>query len=76
VTADFYTQEIHGSFETYDLGDFELEEGGKIRNLQLAYATFGKLTEQKDNAILFPTWYLGSSKNLALAYLGSGGIDA
>jgi homoserine O-acetyltransferase/O-succinyltransferase len=72
VTADFYTQEIHGPFETHDLGDFELEQGGKIRNLQLAYATFGKLTEQKDNAILFPTWYSGSSKILELAYLGPG----
>jgi homoserine O-acetyltransferase len=72
VTAAFYTQDLHGPFETYDLGDFELEQGGKIRNLQLAYATFGKLSPQKDNAILFPTWYSGSSKVLELVYLGPG----
>lgn len=72
MTAAFYTQDVHGPFETYDLGDFELEQGGKIRNLQLAYATFGKLSPQKDNAILFPTWYSGSSKVLELVYLGPG----
>jgi homoserine O-acetyltransferase len=72
VTVTFYSQEIHGPFETHDIGDFDLEQGGKIRNLQLAYATFGKLSARKDNAILFPTWYSGSSKVLELVYLGSG----
>jgi homoserine O-acetyltransferase len=72
VANSYYSQEIHGPFEIFDLGDFDLEEGGKIRNLQIAYATFGTLSPGKDNAILFPTWYSGTSKILELAYVGAG----
>jgi len=70
--ADCYAQDIHGPFETHDFGDFDLEDGGKIRALKLAYATFGTLSPRKDNAILFPTWYSGTSKSIELAYVGPG----
>lgn len=72
VTNSYYSQEIHGPFDVFDLGDFDLEDGNKIRSLQLAYATFGTLSPNKDNAILFPTWYSGTSKILELAYVGAG----
>lgn len=72
MTANYYSQVLHGPFDTYDLGDFELESGDTIRGLTLAYATFGTLSAQRDNAILFPTWYSGSSKILERAYVGSG----
>lgn len=72
VSHSYYTQDLHGPFETFSLGDFDLENGGKIRNLELAYATFGQLSAKKDNAILFPTWYSGSSKILELVYIGPG----
>jgi len=72
VSLSYYSQDLHGPFETFSLGDFELEQGGKIRNLELAYATFGQLSTKKDNAILFPTWYSGSSKVLEQVYLGPG----
>jgi homoserine O-acetyltransferase len=72
MVNSYYSQEIHGPFEIFDLGDFDLEEGGKIRNLQLAYAAFGTLSPNKDNAILFPTWYSGTSKVLEQAYVGAG----
>jgi homoserine O-acetyltransferase/O-succinyltransferase len=72
LSNSFYAQDIHGPFETYDLGDFELEEGGTIRGLKLAYATFGALSANKDNAILFPTWYSGASKIIEQAYVGPG----
>lgn len=68
----FYSQDVHGPYETWDLGDFELEQGGKIRHLTLAYATFGTLSPKKDNAILFPSWYSGSNKILELGYVGPG----
>jgi homoserine O-acetyltransferase/O-succinyltransferase len=68
----YYSQENHGPFETYDLGDFDLEDGGRISGLKLAYATFGALAPDKDNAILFPTWYSGTSKSLERAYVGPG----
>lgn len=72
MSNSYYSQEIHGPFETFDLGDFDLEDGGKIRNLQIAYATFGTLSPGRDNVILFPTWYSGTSKVLELAYVGAG----
>ena len=49
-----------------------LEEGGKIRSCKLAYATFGQLSPQKDNAILILTWYSGTSKIMEQVYIGPG----
>jgi homoserine O-acetyltransferase len=42
---------------TYSLGDFRLESGVVLPNATLAYATFGTLNAQRDNAILIPSWY-------------------
>lgn len=72
MSSHYYSQDIHGPFELFDAGDFELESGGKLRGLTLAYRTFGKLNADKSNAILFPSWYSGSSKILELAYVGAG----
>jgi homoserine O-acetyltransferase len=41
----------------YALGDFRLESGVVLPNATVAYATFGKLNAQRDNAILIPSWY-------------------
>jgi homoserine O-acetyltransferase/O-succinyltransferase len=69
----FYSQELQGPFKYYDLGpNFTLEEGGTLRGAQLAYATHGKLNKAKDNAILIPTWYSGTSKIFEQAYIGKG----
>jgi homoserine O-acetyltransferase len=72
MTLSFYSQENHGPFELFDLGDFELENGDKLRGLTLAYSTLGTLASDKSNAVLFPTWYGGSSKILELAFVGQG----
>lgn len=72
MAAAYYGQDVHGPFETHDLGDFDLENGARIRNLSLAYATFGTLNADRSNAILFPTWYSGTSKILEQAYVGEG----
>src|SRR5262249_14153298 len=57
---DYYSQELHGPYQLFDIGDFELEDGGKIRNCKLAYATFGRLSPQRDSAILILTECLPS----------------
>jgi homoserine O-acetyltransferase/O-succinyltransferase len=72
VSSSYYSQSNHGPYQTYALGDFVLEQGGTLRNLQLAYATFGTLSPKRDNVILFPTWYSGTSKILEQAYVGAG----
>jgi homoserine O-acetyltransferase/O-succinyltransferase len=72
LSNEYYSQELHGPYQLFDLGDFGLEDGGKIRSCKLAYATFGQLTSQKDNAILILTWYSGTSKIMEQAYIGPG----
>ena len=54
-----------------ELGDFKLESGEVIRDCKLGYRTFGKLNADKSNAILFPTWFGGTSDDLK-DYFGKG----
>jgi len=72
LVNEYYSQEAHGPYELFDLGDFQLEEGGTIRNCQLAYATFGELNTNKDNAILMTTWYSGTNKIMEQVFIGQG----
>src|SRR5690348_13610378 len=69
---EYYSQDIHGPYELYNLGDFVLEEGGTIRKCTLAYASFGTLSPARDNAILVPTWFSGTNKIVEQAYIGPG----
>jgi homoserine O-acetyltransferase len=68
----YYGQDVHGPYQLHDIGDLALEEGGTLRGCQLAVATFGRLNARKDNAILIPTWYSGTSKIMEQAYVGAG----
>ena len=70
--SGYYSPSVHGPYEIFDAGDFTLDHGGKLRDLKLAYRTLGMLSAQKDNAILFPTWYSGTSQILEQAYVGPG----
>jgi homoserine O-acetyltransferase len=47
------------------LGDLKLENGQTLRDCKVAYRTFGELKPDKSNAVLFPTWFSGSSADLA-----------
>jgi len=71
-TNSYYGQEGHGPYELIGIGNLELEEGGNIPNCQLAVATHGTLNAAKDNAILVPTWYSGTSKIMEQVYIGNG----
>src|SRR5690625_5592228 len=71
IENPFYTEEVHGPYSFYGLGDFTLEDGGVIPNCTLAYNTFGTLNDAKDNAIVIPTWFSGTNKNYEL-YIGEG----
>lgn len=73
MSADhYYNQETHGPFERHELGDFQLEDGGTLHGAHLAYTTHGKLNPAKDNAILIPTWYSGTTKIWEQVYIGKG----
>ena len=71
IENDYYSQEIHGPFEYFSMDAFELEEGETLRNCKIAYTTFGELDDAKDNAILFPHMYSGTSKDMEI-YVGEG----
>ncbi|PJG54457.1 hypothetical protein CVM73_14555 [Bradyrhizobium forestalis] len=68
----YYGPEGHGPYEMIDIGDLLLEDGGTIPNCKLAVATHGALNAAKDNAILVPTWYSGTSKIMEQVYIGAG----
>ena len=68
----FYSPEVQGDYELRGIGDFELEEGGTIPDLQLAVATYGTLNAARDNAILIPTWFSGTHQTWELVYIGEG----
>lgn len=69
VHNTFYSQENHGPYDIHELGDFMLENGQVIYNCQLAYTVFGELNSKKDNVILMPTWFSGTSKDME-AFVG------
>jgi len=71
-TNPYYGQEGHGPYELIGIGDLELEEGGTIPDCQLAVATHGMMNAARDNAILVPTWYSGTSKIMEQVYIGNG----
>ena len=66
----YYSREMHGSYELFDLGGFVLEEGHTLRDCKLAYRTFGELSEAKDNAILVTTWYSRTHQIFDDVYIG------
>jgi homoserine O-acetyltransferase/O-succinyltransferase len=46
------------------LGDFKLVSGEVIHDCRIGYRTFGQLNPDKRNAVLFATWFRGTSKDL------------
>ena len=72
IKNSYYSTEGHGNYEMMGIGDLALEEGGTIHGCQLAVATHGTLNAAKDNAILVPTWYSGTSGIMGQVYIGNG----
>ena len=55
----------------FRLGDVTLQAGEVLRDAQLAYVTCGALNSERDNAVLFPTYYTGTHRE-NLAMVGAG----
>lgn len=62
-----------GALQIASLGDFSLGSGETIHNLQIGYRILGKLNEDRSNAVLFPTWFTGTSQQL-LGMVGPDGL--
>lgn len=69
--SDYYSDEVHGKHEYLDLGGFPLQSGYTLPNARLAYKTHGTLNEAKDNAVLFPHMYSGTSASMEM-FVGEG----
>ena len=53
-----------------DLGACKLANGQQISGCRLGYRTWGTLNAERSNTVLFPTWFSGSSTNIA-AFVGA-----
>lgn len=51
--------EASRDYEIFQLGDVQLQMGATLRGAFLAYKTYGELNADKNNAIVYPTWYSG-----------------
>ena len=67
----YYTEQVHGPHEYFDLGGFELASGFVLPEAQLAYKTMGTLNAAKGNAILLPHMYTGTAAFMT-SYVGPG----
>ena len=47
-----------------NIGDFETTNGEIIKDCKIGYRTVGKLNSEKSNAVLWPTWFTGTSENI------------
>lgn len=71
ASDDYYSEALHGAHDYFDLGDFPLEFGGTLPGAKLGYKTHGELNEARDNAILFPIMYSGTSRDME-GFIGEG----
>src|SRR5271154_2778149 len=50
-----------GQQQYAELGTCKLAGGGEIASCRLGYRTWGKLNAERSNAVVFPTWFGGTS---------------
>ena len=71
IDNTYYSEDTLGPHEYLELGDLPLIQGETLQNARLAYRTHGTLNENKDNAILFPHTWSGTSKSMEI-FIGDG----
>ncbi len=62
--GDYYTAAVQGPHEHFELGAYTLDSGDTLPNARLAYRTHGSLNAAKDNAVLVPHMYSGTSASM------------
>lgn len=53
-----------GPQQIAELGTCALESGERIEDCRVGYRTYGTLDATRSNAVLFPTWFTGTTKSL------------
>lgn len=64
--ADYYSVAVQGPHEHFELGPYTLDSGDTLPAAKLAYRTFGRLNAAKDNAVLVPHMYSGTSASMQM----------
>lgn len=59
------TAAAQGELRFADFGECPLESGETIRDCEIGYRTFGVLNRERSNAVLFPSWFTGTTQQLA-----------
>src|SRR6478752_3111190 len=59
----------------FELGDFELQSGEVLQNARLAYRALGQLRADRQNAVIFPTYYTGSHRDNATLVQSGRALD-
>ena len=72
--SGYYSHEVHGEHEYFDLGNFPLSTGYTLPNAKLAYKTLGTLNAAKDNLVLLPHMYSGTSASMQ-GFVGEGRVE-
>lgn len=75
MPAGYYDEGEKGPHAVFELGDFKLECGVTLPSARLLYKTHGTLNEARDNAILFPHMYSGTSSSLESAIAPGRALD-
>ena len=50
-------------YDVFRLGDVVLQSGAVLGNAWIAYRSYGRLNEARDNCIVFPTYYTGTHRS-------------
>lgn len=53
------------NFHIIPIGDFKTSGGGIIKDCSIGYSTLGELNKDKSNAVVWLTWYTGTSAYIA-----------
>ena len=61
---NYYSESTQGAHSYFELGAFKLESGEILPGARLAYKTLGVLNKARNNAILFPHMYSGTSASM------------
>ena len=72
-TSRAQTAPAEGAQQFAELGELKLRSGDTIQDFRIAYRTLGKLNSTKSNAVLWPTWLGGTTKDL-LEFVGPGKV--
>ncbi|WP_411379749.1 alpha/beta fold hydrolase [Pseudomonas sp. MPB26] len=53
------------TYEVFELGDIQLQSGRRLREARLAYKTYGRLNDAKNNVIVYPTSFAATHEDAA-----------